>query len=171
MVGILEEVFVGSFRHFGVTAIARAHFPNTYNTVQKEIHSGYLPHTVALAVWWKEVDVAADATKCILSEFERGFSVGVVDGNQHEVGNRFDELTAVGMLFKNRGMCCKPDLPHVLVLGTNTLFLAGMSETKPADVTEARNYGKSFIYQVPTLFLAINSFQKTNNPFPGVIFK
>jgi hypothetical protein len=97
--------------------------------------------------------------------------VGVVAGNQYEVGDRFDELKVVGMPFKKRGKRCKPDLHHVLVLGTGPLFHAGKFVSKLAYVREARNYGKSFIYQVQTLFLAINIFQKTNNPFPGVIFK
>jgi hypothetical protein len=86
------------------------------------------------------VDVAADATKRILYVFERGFGVGVVAGNQYEVGDRFDELKVVGMPFKKRGKRCKPDLHHVLVLGTGPLFHAGKFVSKLVYVREARNY-------------------------------
>jgi hypothetical protein len=95
--------------------------------------------------------------------------MGVLAGNQYEVGDRFDELKVVGMPFRNRDKHCKPDLYHVLVLGTGPLFRAEMIVSNLAYMREARNYGKPFIYQVQTLFLAINIVQKTNNPFSGVI--
>jgi len=97
--------------------------------------------------------------------------VGVVAGIKYEVGDRFDELKVVGMPFKKRGKRCTPDLHHVLVLGTGPFFHTGKFVSKLAYVRKASNYGKSFIYQVQTIFLAINIFQKTNNPFPGVIFE
>ena len=117
------------------------------------------------------MDAAAEATKCILQIFEHGFSVGVVAGNQYEVSDRFDKLKVVGMPFKKRGKCCKPNLHYILVLSTSPLFHAGKFVSKLAYVREVKNYGKLFIYQDQTLFVAINIFQKTNNPFVGVIFK
>jgi hypothetical protein len=117
------------------------------------------------------VDIAADATKRILKVFEHGFGMGVVAGNQYEVGDRFDELKVVGMPFMKRGKHCKLDLHHALVLSTGQLFHAGKFVSKLVYVKEARHYGKSFIYQVQTLFMALNIFQKTNNPFAGVILK
>ena len=63
---------------------------------------GYLAHTEAQAVWWDEVNVAADATKRQLLVFVHGFGVGVVAGNQFEAGNRFDEPQVVGMPVKKR---------------------------------------------------------------------
>jgi hypothetical protein len=168
MVAIVNEVFVRGFRYFGVTVIGRARFPNLFDIVENGMNFGYPAHTAALAVWQEEVDVAADATKRILQVFEGGFGVGVVAGIEYEVGDRFDERKEVGMPFKKRG---KPDLHHVFVLWTGQLFHAGKFVSKLAYVREAKNYGKLFIYQVQTLFLAINIFQKTNNPFPGVIFK
>jgi hypothetical protein len=51
MVAILDKVFVNGFRYFGVTVSSRAHFPNTFNIVEKEMNFGYLAHAVALAVW------------------------------------------------------------------------------------------------------------------------
>jgi len=95
----------------------------------------------------------------------------MVAGKQYKVGNRFDELKVVGMPFKKRGKRCEPDLHHVLLLSTGPEFHASKFVSKLAYVRQARSYGKSFIYQVRTLFLAINTFQKTNNPCPGVIFK
>jgi hypothetical protein len=95
--------------------------------------------------------------------------VGVVAGNQYEVGDRFDILKVVRMPFKKRGKRYKPDLHHVPGLSTGLLFPMAKFVSKLAYVREVRNYGKYFIYQVETLFLAINIFQKTNNPFPGVI--
>jgi hypothetical protein len=38
-------------------------------------------------------------------------------------------------------------------------------------VKAAQNNGKSFIYQVQTLFPAIKIFENSGNPFPGVMFK
>jgi hypothetical protein len=97
--------------------------------------------------------------------------VGVVAVNQYKVGARFNELKVVRMCFKTRGKHSKPDLYRVHVLGTGASFHAGKFVSQLAYVREARNYGKSFIYQVQTLSLAINIFQKTNNPFQGVIFE
>jgi hypothetical protein len=96
--------------------------------------------------------------------------VGVVAGNQYEVGDRFDELKLVGMPFDKRGNGWKPDLHNVLVLGSGPLFRGGKFVFKLAYVREVRNYGKLFIHQVQTVFLAINIFHTTHNPFPGVIF-
>jgi len=72
--------------------------------------------------------------------------VGVVAGNPYEVGDRFDELKVVGMLFKKRGKRCKRDLHYVLVLGTGLLFHTGKFVSILVYVSEVRNYGKSFIY-------------------------
>jgi len=132
---------------------------------------GYLASSGALVLGLEEVDVAADGTKHILWVFECVFDVGVVAGNQYEVGDRFDELKVVEMLCKMWGKDCKPDLHHVLVLGTSPLFHLGNFSSKVVYVKQERNYGKSFNDQVQTLLLAVNIFQKTNNPFPGVIFK
>jgi len=117
------------------------------------------------------VDVAADATERILSVFECSFCLGVVAGNEYEVGDRFAELKVVGRPFKKRGTCWKPNLHHVLVLSTGPLFHAGKLVSKLRYVRKVRNYGESFIYQVQTVFLDINIFQTTNNPSAGVIFK
>ena len=57
---------MSGFRYFGVTVIGRAHFPNTSNIMEKGMNFGYLAPTVALAVWYDEVDIAADATKRIM---------------------------------------------------------------------------------------------------------
>jgi hypothetical protein len=97
--------------------------------------------------------------------------VGVEAGNQFEVGDKYDELKVVGMTFKKSGTHWNPDLHNVILLSTGLLFRVGKCVFKLASVTELRNYRKSFIYQVETLFLAINIFQKSNHPFPGVIFK
>jgi hypothetical protein len=51
MVAILDEVFVNGFRYFGGSVIGRAHFPNTFDIVEKGMNFGYLAHTAALAVW------------------------------------------------------------------------------------------------------------------------
>jgi hypothetical protein len=51
MVDIVDEVFVSGFRNFSVTVIGRAHFPNSFDIVEKGMNFGYLAHTVALAVW------------------------------------------------------------------------------------------------------------------------
>jgi hypothetical protein len=95
----------------------------------------------------------------------------VVAGKQSEVGDRFEELKVVGVPFKNRGKRSKPDVHHVLLLGTGSMCQAGTFVIKLADVREGRNYGTWFIYQVGTLFLAINNFQKSDNPLPGVSCK
>ena len=71
------------------------------------------------------MDVAADATQCILLVFECSFSVGVVAGNQYEVDDRLHELNEVGMPIKKRGQRRKPDLHHVLVLSTGPLSSHG----------------------------------------------
>jgi len=95
----------------------------------------------------------------------------VVAGNQYEFGDRFDDLVVVGLRFKVRGKRWKPGLYDVLVLSTGPLFHMGKFASKLGFVREGRNYGELFIYQVQTLFLAINILLQTNNPIPGVIFK
>jgi hypothetical protein len=57
---------MSAFGYFGITVVGRSHFPNTFDIMPKGMKFGYLAHTVALAVWYKEVDIAADATKHIL---------------------------------------------------------------------------------------------------------
>jgi len=57
---------VSGFGYFVVTVIGRAHVPKTFDIVEKGMNFGDLAHTVHLAVWQEEVDVAADATQCIL---------------------------------------------------------------------------------------------------------
>jgi hypothetical protein len=59
-----------------------------------------------------------------------------------------------GMPFKTSGKGSKPDSHHVLVHGTGPLFHTGKFVSNLTYVREARNYVKSFIYQVQTLFLA-----------------
>jgi hypothetical protein len=66
MVAILDKVFMSSFRYFSVTVVGRAYFPNIFDIVEKGMNFGYLAHTVALVVWYGEVNVAADATEHIL---------------------------------------------------------------------------------------------------------
>jgi hypothetical protein len=66
IVAIVVEGFVSGFSYFVVTVIASAHFPNKFDIVEKEMNYEYHAQTVALAVWYDEVDVAADATKRIL---------------------------------------------------------------------------------------------------------
>jgi hypothetical protein len=51
MVAILHVVFVSGFRYFGVTVIRRAHFPKSFDIVEKGMKYGYLAHAVAVAVW------------------------------------------------------------------------------------------------------------------------
>jgi len=51
--------------------------------------------------------------------------MGVVGGNQYEVGDRFDYLKVVGMPFKKMGKHCKPYLHYVLVHCTGPLFHMG----------------------------------------------
>ena len=97
--------------------------------------------------------------------------MGVVECNQYEVGERFDELKVVGIPCKERGKRCKQDLHDVHVRGTSPLFHTSMFVFKLAYVRKVRNYGKSIIYQVQTLLLALNIFQKTDNPLAGMIFK
>jgi hypothetical protein len=60
--------------------------------------------------------------------------VGVVAGNQYEVGERFDERKVVWMPFKKRGKRWKPDLHNVLLLSTSLLFHAGKFVSKLAYV-------------------------------------
>jgi len=67
-------------------------------------------------------------------------------------------------------MSALQDVHYFLVLITGPLLHMFMIVSKLANVSEGRNYGESYIYQVQTLFQAINPFQITNNPFPGVIF-
>jgi len=165
----MKDILSG-FRYLAATVIGRAHFPNKFNLVEKGMNFEYLLHTVALVVQYEEVYVAADATKCILEVFECGFSVDVVAGKQYEVGDRFDELIVVRMVLK-RDKQSNPDRYDVLVLGTAPSFHVCKFVCTLANVKEVRNYWKLFIYQVQTLFLALNCFQKTNNPFSGVIFK
>ena len=56
--------------------------------------------------------------------------MGVVAKNQYDVGDRFEDLKVGGILFKKRGKCSKPDLHHVLVLGTSPLFYRGKFVSK-----------------------------------------
>jgi len=51
MVATLDEVFVSGSRYFGVTIIGRAHFPSTFDIVEKGMNCAHLADTVALAVW------------------------------------------------------------------------------------------------------------------------
>jgi len=97
--------------------------------------------------------------------------MGVVTGNQYEVGDRFNQLKIIGMPSTKWGKPLKQYLHQVYVFSTGLLFQVGSIVSKLAYASEVRNYGKSFIYQVQTIFLAINIFQRTNNPFPGAIFK
>jgi hypothetical protein len=97
--------------------------------------------------------------------------VGVVAGNHSEVGDRFDQHKVVWMPFKHRGKRRKPDTQHVLVLVTGRLFHPGKFVSNLEHFSDARNYHILFIYQVQSLFVGTNHLQKTNNPFPGVIFK
>ena len=60
--------------------------------------------------------------------------MGVVAGNQYEVSDRVDKLEVVRMPFMKRGRCCKPDLYHVLLLGTNPLLQKGKFVSKQAYV-------------------------------------
>jgi len=115
------------------------------------------------------VDDVADPTKCILYVFEHGFIVGVVARNQYEACDRFEEEKVVKVLFKARGKRYKPDLLYVLVLSSGSLFHMGKFVSTLACIREVRNNGKSFIFQVEMIFLAMNIVQKTNNPFPCVI--
>ena len=57
---------MSSFRHFSVTIIKRTNFPHTFSLVERGMNFCDHLHTVAPAVLYKEVDVAADAAKCIL---------------------------------------------------------------------------------------------------------
>jgi len=170
-VAILDDVFVSSLRYFGVTDMGRAPYPNTLDIMEKGINYTYRAYTVALMVWEIEVDVAADATKHVLKKFEHGFSVGVVAGNQNEVADRCYQLHFVGVPFKMRGKWSNSDIHYVLVLSISQLIHNGKFDSTVAYVREARKYGKFFINQVQTLFLAINVFQETNHPFPAVISK
>jgi len=81
MVGIIDKVVRGSYRYLSVSVIGRAYFPNIFNIVQKGMHIEYIAHTVALAVWWELVDIAAVAPRKILQELECSFGVRVVAGN------------------------------------------------------------------------------------------
>lgn len=76
------------------------------------------------------MDVAVDAIKCILYIFGCSCGVGVVTGDEYEVGDRFVELKVVGMLFNNRGKHWKPNLEYVLVLSTIPLFHLGKFVSK-----------------------------------------
>jgi len=38
MVAILDEVFMSGFRYLGVTVVGSAHFPNTFDMVEKGIN-------------------------------------------------------------------------------------------------------------------------------------
>jgi len=75
------------------------------------------------------------------------------------------------MAFSKRGMRWQPDLHHIPVLSAGRLFHMSKFVSTLVYARHMRDYGELFIYQVQTLFLAIYIFQKTNNPFPGVIFK
>jgi len=97
--------------------------------------------------------------------------VEVVAGNHYELGDRFDKLTVIGMHIKKRGKCWKPDHYGVFVLSSATLFDAGKFVSLPGCGRDAWNHGDLFIYLFHTFFLAIDIIQKTNNPFPGVIFQ
>jgi len=117
------------------------------------------------------VDVAVDGTKRILELFEHSCGVKVVAVTKYELGDRLDTWKVVRMPFKRRGKCFKPEHYHALVLSTGPVFYAGQCVSKLAYVREVRNCGELSLYQVKTLSLAINIFQKSNNPFPGVILK
>jgi len=100
-----------------------------------------------------------------------GFSVAVVAGKLYEVGDKYDNLITVGIAFKRRGNCCKPDHDHELALGTSPVFHPGKCASIQAYISEERDYGKSCIYQIQTLLQVLNYSQITNNPFPGAIFE
>jgi hypothetical protein len=68
--------------------------------------------------------------------------VGLVAGNQYEVGDTFGELKFVGMPFIKKWKSWIPDLYHVLVLGTDPLFHPGKWVSKLAYDGHARDYGK-----------------------------
>jgi hypothetical protein len=57
---------VSSFRYLGVNILSRAHVPYTFNIVEKGMKFEYVAPTLAHAIWQKEVDNAANATKHIL---------------------------------------------------------------------------------------------------------
>jgi hypothetical protein len=82
-----------------------------------------------------------------------------------------DEFKVVGMPCTEWGYCCTPYLHLVLELVAGALLQVGKFVSNLKYIREAKNSGKSFIYQVQTLFQGINVFLKTTNPFPGVIFK
>jgi len=94
-----------------------------------------------------------------------------VSGTEYDVGDRLEELEVIRMPFQMWGKCRKPDLHHVLVLGTDPLLHMGNWVTELVYVREANDYRKLFIYYVQTLFLAVDIFQTTNNAIPGAIFK
>jgi hypothetical protein len=71
------------------------------------------------------------------------------------------------MPFKKTG---KPDLHHVLILGTGPLFRMGNFVSKWGYLRPATNYGKSLIHQIQILFEAFNIVPTTNNPFPAMTF-
>ena len=95
----------------------------------------------------------------------------MVTGNHYEVCKRFDEHKVVETLFRKRCKRWKLDLDHVLVLWTSPLFHKGNVVSKLVYVTDVRNYGEMYIYQIQTHFLAMYIFQNTNNPFPSMVFK
>lgn len=50
MVARIDQVFVRNFRYISITVIARSHFNNTFNLVEKRMNVRHLPYTVALQV-------------------------------------------------------------------------------------------------------------------------
>jgi len=51
MVTIVDQVVMSGFGYFGFTVVGRAHYPNSFDIVEKGINFGHLAHTVALVVW------------------------------------------------------------------------------------------------------------------------
>jgi hypothetical protein len=74
--------------------------------------------------------------------------VGVIVENQYEVGDRIEEVKMVGMGCMTNGERWKPAIHHALLLNGVPLCHAGKFLSKLVYVTEVRNYGQSFIYQV-----------------------
>ena len=117
------------------------------------------------------MDVPADAIKHILKGFEWSFVMGVVAANQYEVSDRFDELKKVGMPFQKMAKYWKPELHHVLELSTGPLFHMGKFVSNTDVGQRSEELGRIVHQSGPHPVLAINIFQKTNNPVPGVILK
>jgi len=160
LVPIQDEVFMYGIRYFGDTIISRHYCRNIFNIVQKGMTVVYNAYTVACAVWWIEVIVASDATKCILWVFKPSFSMGVIAGNHYKVGDRVDELWVVKMSFQKRGTGWKPDYHRVIILGISLLIMqvsltANRHLSKKCGSIENRSSNKSKLnsYSAPCWFL------------------